>query len=253
MEVYFFYVFYVFLAVWLISLAYNLIYFIAIKSDKFDGVFFNRSRSFPEALDDLHYLEKGLGKQFNSARNKILFYRKNVEITRRKYSYYAEKIENGFIKLYLGSFLTKKEVFDKLDRPVRWHFSLVFIFVGSIIGSLFIYSGWVAMTEFSFITIMASIFLIAVSIYFFVNIVSINMLFFYLIVNFFLYLLRIDCSKLYKNIGIMEFLTKNWSAFNSDGAVIGAAAVGSFHSYSGDGFGGFGGGSFGGGGAGGNW
>lgn len=245
--------FYAFLAIWVVSLCNNLIYFITTKSDEFDSAFFNKTRSFSEALDDLHYLEKGLNKQFNSARNKIHFYKRNADLTRRKYSYYADKIEDGFIRLYLSQYLTKKEVFSKLDRPVRWHFNLVFVFVGIIIGALILYSGYLVFFDFNPITILINSVIAAFCVYIYMYIVSLNMLFFYFLVNFILYVLQIDCSKLYKNLGIMNFLTKNWSGFNGGGMAIGAGAVGSFHSYGGDGFGGYGGGSFGGGGAGGSW
>ncbi len=184
METYFIYAFYVFLAIWIISLCYNLIYFITTKSDEFDGAFFNKSRGFPEALDDLHFLEKGLGRQFNSARNKIHFYKKNAELTRRKYSYYSDKIEDGFIRLYLGRFLTKREVFDKLDKPVRWHFLIVFAFVGSIIASIILYISYVFLFDFSIMILLINFSAIVFCVYFYIYMVSINMLFFYLIINF---------------------------------------------------------------------
>ena len=95
--------------------------------------------------------------------------------------------------------------------------------------------------------------LIYIYVRFFIYIISINCAFFYGLINLFLYLTRVDRSKLFRNTGILNFLTANWSGFDTENIVIGAAVVGSLHSYSGGGVGGFGGGSFGGGGAGGSW
>lgn len=245
-------VFYIFIAVWVISLCGNLIYFLFAKSDELDRIFFNKESSFSEALDDLHFLEKKLDCQFNSARNKILFYRKNAELTRRKYSYYADKIEDGFIQLYIGHSLTKKEIFSKLDQPVRWHFLLVFSFIISIISSTILYLGFILLFEFSINAIIINVFIVLLCFFFYVYIISINALFFYAVINFIMYSLGLDRSKLYKNIGILQFLTKNWSELGASNAV-GARTVGDGNTYSGSMFGGYRGGSFGGGGAGGSW
>tara|TARA_R110002049_G_scaffold284989_2_gene465667 strand:- start:206 stop:970 length:765 start_codon:yes stop_codon:yes gene_type:complete len=241
-------------AVWLISLVLNLHYFFTSKSTQVDAVFFNKSRSFDEAFEDLRGLEKLMSKQFNAVRNKIAFYENNAILTGRKYNYYSGKVEDGFIKIYLHQFNTKREVFNKLDLPVKNHFKLVIGFVVLIIAMISIGFAISLIDDFSVVQFLIGSILVAACVRFYILIVSINMLFFYLIVNFILYAFKIDCSKLYKNTGILHFLTSNWNNFHAGGGtVIGASAIGALHSYSGDGFGGYGGGSFGGGGAGGSW
>src|SRR5690554_6204959 len=89
---------------------------------------------------------------------------------------------------------------------------------------------------------------------FFIYIIFFNCAAFYGIINLILYLFGTDRSKLFKNTGILDFLTSKWQACSTEGMVISAATIGSFHSNSGgSGFGGFGRGSFDGGGAGGSW
>ncbi len=242
------------LTVWLISLALNLHYFVTSKGTEKDDVFFNKTRSFEEAYADLMGLEKLMNKQYNAVRNKIAFYENNATLTGRNYNYYSGKIEDGFIKIYLHQFNTKREVFDKLDVPVKNHFKLVFGFVALIITMIAIGFIISLINDFSMVQFLIGSILVVACVRFYILIVSINMLFFYLIVNFILYAFKIDCSKLYKNTGILHFLTSNWNNFQAGGGtVIGASAIGALHSYSGDGFGGYGGGSFGGGGAGGSW
>lgn len=242
------------IVLWLSSLLFNLHFFFTSKSTKVDEVFFNKSRSFEEAYADLNGLEKLMNKRYNAVRNKIAFYENNAALTGRKYNYYSGKVEDGFIKIYLQQFITKREVFEKLDIPVKNHFKLVLGFVVltiSLIAAGFVIS---AIADFSLIQLFIGSVLVAACVRFYILIVSINMLFFYLIINFILYAFKIDCSKLYKNTGILHFLTSNWNNFHAGGGIIiGASAIGSLHSYSGDGFGGYGGGSFGGGGAGESW
>ncbi|MEQ8624242.1 MAG: hypothetical protein RJQ00_05290 [Vicingaceae bacterium] len=244
---------YLLIGLWSISFIYNIFYFLNKSCTPLDKACFNKSRSFEEALEDLSQLEIIKKKKFNSARQKILFYENNAKLTKRKYLYYADRIEEGFIKLYLGKFLSKKDVFKKLDQPVRIHFIFLFIFSGLVLLLFITIFTLSTIINFGLGLFMVGSILTAAYIRFFIYIISINCAFFYGLMNLILYLTKVDRSKLFKNTGILNFLTKNWSGFNTENMVIGAAAVGSFHSYSGSGFGGFGGGSFGGGGAGGSW
>ncbi|MEQ8909641.1 MAG: hypothetical protein RIC95_10645 [Vicingaceae bacterium] len=244
---------YLLIGLWLISFIYNVIYFLSVECGPLDKACFNKSRSFKEALDDLSLLEIIEKKQFNSARQKILFYENNAKLTKRKYLYYADRIEEGFIRLFLGKYLSKKDVFKELDQAVRIHFIFILIFCGLVlllfIASFILY----AIANFGLMLFFVGSALILTYVRFFIYIISINCAFFYGLINLILYLTKVDRSRLFKNTGILHFLTKNWRGFDTETMVIGAATIGRFHSYSGNGFGGFGGGSFGGGGAGGSW
>lgn len=241
------------IVLWFISFFYNVFYFLFKKSGPIDKACFNKSRSFKEALEDLSQLESIKNKRFNSARQKILFYEDNAKLTRRKYLYYADRIEEGYIRLYLGNFLSKRDVFKKLDLPVKIHFSFVLIFCGIVLFLFVALFILYAILNFNILLLLIGSTLTLIYVYFFIYIISLNCAFFYGLINLILYLARVDRSRLFRNTGFLDFMTKNWSGFNTENLVIGAASVGSFHSYSGDGFGGFGGGSFGGGGAGGSW
>ena len=244
---------YVLIGIWSVSFIYNIIYFFITKSEQLDKACYNKSRSFKESFEDLDELERIKKKRFNEARNKIEFYEKNALLTRRKYFYYADRIEEGFIRLYLGKFLSKRDVFNKLDPAVRFHFTYLLTFCALVLVLLILLFILIAIDHFNFLLVLTGSTLILFYVYFFIHIISVNCALFYGLINLFLYIAGVDRSRLFKNTSILNFLTSKWKGFNTEGMVIGAAAVGSFHSYSGTGFGGFGGGSFGGGGAGGSW
>lgn len=231
----------------------NIIYFLANNPSEMEKAFFNKSRTFREAIDDLDILEKIKSKKFNSARNKIAFYEENARITKRKYLYYADRIEEGYVRLFLGKFLSKRDVFKKLDAPVKWHFLFVLAFCAIILLAITVCFLIIAISHFHWLLFFVGCMLLYTCLRFFVYIISFNCAVFYGIINLILYLFGTDRSKLFKNTGILDFLTSKWRAFNTQDMVIGAATIGSLHSFSGGGFGGFGGGSFGGGGAGGSW
>ena len=240
-------------AIWLISILNSIYFFSTNVSDSLDVAFHNKSKSFGEARNDLTILENFKKKEFNSARGKVDFYEENCRLTKRKYIYYADKIELGFIKLFLGKSLSKRDVFNKLDLPVKIHFIFILSFCGLIGLGLLSLLIFIAIRHPSFWLIGTFSLSIVIFVRFYIYVVSINCACYYGFLNLILYSINVDRSKLFKNTSILDYLTRNWRGFDHSNIVIGAAAVGSYHSYSGGGFGGFGGGSFGGGGAGGSW
>lgn len=241
------------LILWLVSFLYNVLYFLSQKSNHIDQACFNKSRSFDEAYDDLKQLELINKTNYHSAKEKVRFYERNAQQTNRKYLYYADRIEEGFIRLYLGRFLSKLDVFKQLDLPVKVHFIFLLICCALVLLLFVLIFIVHIVTNFGLFTFLVGSTLIAMYVHFFTNIISINCAIFYALINLFLYIGGVDRSKLFRNTGILNFLTAHWSGFDPRNMIIGAASVGSFHSYSRDGFGGYGGGSFGGGGAGGSW
>ena len=121
------------IGIWFASYIYNIIYFYSSEPDLLDKACYNKSKSFKESFEDLDQLERITKKQFNTARNKIEYYEKNAQLTKRKYLYYADRIEEGLIRLYLGKFISKKDVFSMLDQPVRIHFTFLLIFCGLVL------------------------------------------------------------------------------------------------------------------------
>ena len=239
-------------AIWVFSLGYNLYYFLSTENTRLDSIFFNKAKSFEEALQDLAALEEEMSRQFNFARDKINFYYKNAKQTKREYKYYSSYVEGGFVKLYLGETSTKLEVINKLDPTVKIHFLFILFctVLAGIIG--FICFVLVGFSSFNLSLIAAGIFLALLFVHFFRNIIYINYLLFFILVDVVLIIVGKERGKLYRNLGIIEFLTRKWSGSVSGGVVVGASGVTGFSGGSG-GFGGFGGGSFGGGGAGGSW
>lgn len=242
------------LSIWLLSFIYSISYFLKNKPNSLDLAFHNQSKTFDEARNDLTILEKFKKKEFNSAKRKIDFYEENARLTKRKYIYYAERIEVGYIGLFLGRTISRKDVFNKLDKPVKLHFIFILgLIISFALLSISVFLFKVIYTPSEWLIVTFSV-IILILVKFYIYFISINCALYYIFLNLILYLAKVDRSKLFKNTAILDFLTKNWRGFDHSGMLIGAAAVGSFHSYGGNGYGGdFAGGSFGGGGAGGSW
>tara|TARA_R110000868_G_scaffold204018_1_gene452050 strand:- start:1326 stop:2084 length:759 start_codon:yes stop_codon:yes gene_type:complete len=241
------------LALWLVVISYNIIFFLNEPSSIFD-TFFIPKKTFNQAIEDLKLLRKFKGKEYLSAERKILFYQNNSQLTRRKYSYYRDRIEKGLVKLYFDNKKGFKDSFNQLDTPVKAFFIL-------ILGCFIL--GLVLLIALSFLLLLngESLYFILIIIAgfgfllrFYNVIFRINYLLLFFIVEIALYFNKSERGRLHRNFAVLDVLTKSWWGQGSyGGTVIAAGGVSSFSGSSGGGFGGFGGGSFGGGGAGGSW
>lgn len=242
------------IAFWMFVVIYNILFFVNAPSSPFDSFFISK-KSFADALKDVELLNKIKGKRFVKIKDKIEFYYQNARITRRKYSYYREKIEPVLHKIYFENNAGFKYCFSRLDLPLKIFFILIvsfFIFGIFALLTFLIHSfaenknGWV---------ILFTIVFIAFLIKFYNFLFRANYLILYGVVELFLYLTKSDRGRFNKNYAILDLLTDSlWGTNNYGGIVLSSGGTSSFSGgSSGGGFGGFGGGSFGGGGAGGSW
>jgi hypothetical protein len=238
---------------WWFSFIYNSIYFFKSNDSEVDTVFLNKTKTFDEARNSLKTLEKHLEKKFSSSHEKINFYESNAKMTRRKFTYYSEKIEPFFLKMLIGG---KGKLFSNcwelLEQPIKFHFIILYAFLGII--ALLVFGVIIASFNFHSIIllILAVIFFFRLSNF----IIKLNFVIFYLLIDGLLIISKQDRGRLYKNIALLSVINSKWIGGlnrNNDYALA-AGGIVAYNSYgAGSDFGGFGGGSFGGGGAGGDW
>jgi hypothetical protein len=239
--------------VWLISFLYNVFYFYNSNDSELDTLFINLSKTFEEARDKFSSLENIKQREYKSARKKLAFYEYNARRTRRKYTYYSDKIEPFYLRVIIGNKGSQfKNCWKLLDKPVKFHYIILYVFL--IIVALFILLLLIFSAGFFAIPLFL---LVAVLFWRFSNfVINFNFVLFYLLLDGILIVFKQDRGKLYKNIGLLGVINSKClgSGSRANGYGMAAGGVIAYTSFgdSGD-FGGFGGGDFGGGGAGGSW
>jgi uncharacterized membrane protein YgcG len=236
----------------LFSFLHNLYFFWNVKHLEVDKIFLNETKSFEEAISDITLLENYLKKDFKKQKERIAFYENNALRTKRKYFYYQDYIEPFFTKAFLGSKRKKKELYYNLDKPVQGFLigftviSILLLVLTIILGAFAIYNG-----DFVFGISLWIIGLgVVVRLYNFI--IKLNYLLLLLMIDGILILFKKERGRLYKNINILDILTKGWWNSRGKAIMIGGTGSTSYSSFGGGGFGGVGGGSVGGGGAGGS-
>ncbi|MGB0888335.1 MAG: hypothetical protein ACPGSL_09450 [Vicingaceae bacterium] len=239
--------------IWLVSFLYNIFYFYNSNDSELDTLFINLSKTFDEARDKFSILEKIKQREYKSAKKKLAFYEENARRTRRKYTYYSDKIEPFFLSMIIGNEGSQfKSCWKLLDKPIKFHYIILYVFL--IIVALFILLLLIFSAGFFAIPLFL---LVAVLFWRFSNfVINFNFVLFYLLLDGILIVLKQDRGKLYKNIGLLGVINSKClgSGSRANGYGMAAGGVIAYTSFgnSSD-FGGFGGGDFGGGGAGGDW
>lgn len=241
------------IVLWWVSFLYNSIHFFKSDDSDVDSVFFNKSKTFDEARKGLRILENHLKREFKSAHNKINFYENNAKKTRRKYSYYSDKVEPFFLKVIIPNEGTLfKNCWKLLDRPIKFHYLLLYTFLLIVFSLIAI----VIISPFQLYSILIFLLFVAFFLRFSSFIIKLNFILFYLFLDGILILFKQDRGRLYKNIALLSVINSKWlgNLNSGNGYAIGAGGIVAYNSFGdGSGFGGFGGGDFGGGGAGGEW
>ena len=241
-----------FIALWVISFSYNIFYFFKNNDSEEDTIFINLSKTFEEAHLKLNILEKVVGRDLSKPRKKLKFYEDNARKTRRKYKYYADKIEPAYVKMFVGKKGSRfKKCWKHLAKPVKYHYINIYVFIGLV--SLFFVL--VAIAGMGWSSIIFIIVLLACLLRLYNFLIKINFILFFIFIDLILIIFKQDRGKLMKNVALLELMTIGWFGSSSNKALVyGAAGASIYSGYSGGSdFGGFGGGSFGGGGAGGSW
>lgn len=204
----------------------------------------------------LAYLEEFIGKDLSKSEKKINQYLTNSKKTKRKFSYYMDKIEPGFMRILFGHFKSRyKFLIEMTDFLFRSHFIVILALPVIFIVLNFIITQATSID----VILLLTLFFFPVTILLMVVLTKLTLILYH-IVDVLTFQIM-GKGRLTRNVDSMSTLLNPNVAFSRSDISITALGYstifsgGSFggSSFSGGSFGGFGGGSFGGGGAGGSW